>query len=126
MENKFYITTYWQSLDLLQAGLDRDTADFVYERNYEMVAVEDEDGEIAYYAPILTDGYHPRLRRDIDVFCTDLVPAWSIGRLLEIMADLELDYEYSTIEPIDSIINSMINAIIAKKRQINALNILDI
>lgn len=114
MESNLYITSYWQSLDLMQAGLKRDTADFVYERNYEMVAVEDEDGEIAYYEPKLTDGYSPRPRRDIDVFSTDVIPAWSMGRLWQIVGKLVQFYFDETDSP-DDIIGTLVRLFVTHK-----------
>ena len=90
-KNKFYITTYWQSLDLLQARLDRNTADFVYVR-YDGVP-------------------HPRPRTDKDEFDASIIPAWSLGRLWELMYKFGLVFEYATDCDPDSVILSLIEAI---------------
>lgn len=120
MDTGFHITTYWQSLDLMQAGLDRDTCDFVYQRNYKMVAVESERGDVVYYEPELMDGYFPRLRKDIDEFNTDLVPAWSMGRLWQLMYESNVTYDYSTNECVEKVIESLVHTVgrLAKHKQI--------
>lgn len=97
MENKFYITEYWQSLDLLQAGLSRDTCDFVYERI---------DG-----AP------RPRPRRKEDFFSYEIVPAWSIGQMWQILNDAGLTYDYSTEMSPQAVINSLVEALKNYARQ---------
>ena len=91
MENKFYITTYWQSLDMLQSKVDRKTCDFIYERY---------DG-----AP------HPRPRKDTDEFSSKIIPAWSIGRMWEMLYEQHLPFEYCTDMSPQDVINSLVDTL---------------
>lgn len=92
MENKFYITTYWQSLDLMQAKFDKNTADYVYVR-YDGVP-------------------HPRLRTKEDYFNATIIPAWSITKLWELFYKAKMTYEYSTDMTPQEVLNSMVQTAI--------------
>lgn len=96
-------TTYWQSLELLQAKLDRDTCDFVWKRNYDMVY----DFNEGAYLPVTQDGYHLCIRRDVDQFSTDVVPAWSLDRLWEIVSKFA-SFSFEETDSPESIIEALI------------------
>jgi len=91
-----YITLYWQSLDLMQAGMDSDTADYVYVRI---------DG-----AP------RPRPRTDADRFPANLIPAWSFGRLWDIFVEKGWTFDYTTNVPAADVMRLMVETLIDKLR----------
>lgn len=74
-------TTYWQSLELMQAKLDTETADFVYERQFDILYDEKECAFKTEYR----DTYKLRERTEYDTFCVNLVPAWSMSKLWEVV-----------------------------------------
>lgn len=99
MESNLYITSYWQSLDLMQAKLDKDTADFVLER--------------------IEGAPRPRLRKPDDRFCYNIVPAWSLGRMWQILHDAGQTYDYSTDMSPQDVVDSLFYALKNYAKQIN-------
>ena len=83
-----YVTPFMQSLELLQAGLDRKTADYQYDE---------------------VDG--------LQVLCekaeeSPAVPAWSFGRLWDILHDSgKMFYEYPTTLSAEKVMESLIEAV---------------
>lgn len=106
-----YITEFWQSLKLLQAGLDRETADYVYQRSMEVSQPGGEDGA-QHFEPV----YTPRPRRDGDAFTTDVIPAWSLGRIWDLFTERGWHYDFSTATPAGEVINLLVDALIVKIR----------
>lgn len=82
------ITSFWQSLELLQAELDRDTADFYYDDNKQLHPL----GETAFCD-------HPGKVTD--------VPAWSLGRLWEIVGNIT-KFDFDETDSPDKIIETLI------------------
>lgn len=73
------VTSYWQSLELLQVKLDRETADFYY--------VDTPSGRKAL-----------RWREEEIVFplTASEIPSWSLSALWDIVHDLDKTYEFDT------------------------------
>ena len=95
---KKYITTFWQSLDLLQAGMNRDTADYYY----------DGDKNAHYLdGTAITDHAGP---------ATD-VPAWSMGRLWDFCLENGWTYEFATNLTSTEVIQKLVEGIIKKLKK---------
>ena len=104
-----YTTDYMQSLELLQAGLDRETADYVHEQNYEIVKTEDGMGGAMAFE---RDGFHVRPRMDDDLFSASIIPAWSMPRLWELLHKAGIYfYEYSTNDAVEHVMESLVYAV---------------
>ena len=83
-----YVTTLMQSLELLQAGLDRHTADYQYDD---------------------VDGTHVLCEKAEE---SPVVPAWSFGRLWDILHDSgRMFYEYPTTLSAEKVMESLIEAV---------------
>ena len=95
------ITTSWQSLDLMQAGMDKQTADYVYSRFH-----------------CCDEGFTiPRPRTDYDYFCTDVIPAWSMGRLWDFFLENGWTYEFATNLTSTEVIQKLVEGIIKKLKK---------
>lgn len=91
-----YTTDYWQSLELLQAGLRRDTADYMF-------LFEDPNSDV-----VPCD--IPTLRA--------FIPSWSFCKLWEIIKAHGLSYEFSTDMEPNEVIRILIEAV--KNNEIEA------
>lgn len=77
-----------QSLELLEAGLDRNTADYQYDD---------------------VDGTNVLCEKDEE---SPVVPAWSFGRLWDILHDSgQMFYEYPTTLSADQVLDSLVEAV---------------
>ncbi len=94
-----YVTDRWQSLDMLQAGVDRNTADYYM----------DSHGFVHYL-----DG-----KKITDKHATE-IPVWSFGRMWSMMNNVGVSYEYCTVESLGSVMCSMVDALcsLAKQKRI--------
>lgn len=83
-----YVTTFMQSLELLEAGIDRKTADYQY---------DDVDG---------VQVLHEKAEESL------VVPAWSFGRLWDILHDSgQMFYEYPTTLSAVQVLDSLVEAV---------------
>lgn len=83
-----YVTTFSQSLEMLQAGVDRKTADYQY---------DDVDGVQVLYEKAEE---------------SPIAPAWSFGRLWDMLHDTGINfYEYPTSLSSAQVMDSLIEAI---------------
>lgn len=89
------VTSYWQSLELLQVELDRETADF-------------------YYVDTPSGRKSLRWRGEEAVFCLTAseIPAWSLSALWNIIHGLDKTYEYPTALTAAEVMESIIATII--------------
>ena len=82
------VTSFWQSLELLQAKLDRDTADFYYD-----------DYKNLHYLGDTAFCDHPGKITD--------VPAWSLGKLWSVVGKVA-KFDFGEMDSLETIIESLI------------------
>ena len=71
-------TTPKQSKRLMELGVPEDSANYCYECS--LIG-----GEKYYSRELLDDTTFSKYKRDYDSPCVDIIPCWSVGRLMEIM-----------------------------------------
>ena len=97
-------TSYWQSLELLQAKLDANTADFVYERQFDIL-YDDKEGK---FRTEYKDKYKLRERTEYDTICVNIVPAWSMSKLWEVVGKTA-QFSFEESDSPEYIIERLIN-----------------
>lgn len=86
-------TSYWQSLELLRVGLDRETADFYYAEIPGGKKALNWRGKVVY--PLIP----------IEI------PSWSLSALWDIVHNIDKTYEYDTKMSAQELLDTLVSTI---------------